>query len=107
MGFSFPACHEEAIGIPATPLDLLIKRACLTLGWDLQATEAMERWVVKVPMSFPSWGECVTIEVVENSKLRVRSSCSWPLQCFDWGKNATNVRRLKLAFEVFSTNGKL
>src|SRR5690349_13527440 len=65
---------------------------------------ASERWRVQsrtdcaivclVPLNLWSWGELVRV-VVEHDSLRVISQCTFPLQVFDWGKNARNVERVR------------
>ena len=38
-----------------------------------------------------SWGEKIIIKINEDNSLNIKSKCSFPMQCFDWGKNKENV----------------
>lgn len=44
--------------------------------------------------SFFSYGEDLTVEVFDDGEVTVESVNSFPLQLYDWGKNAKNCRRL-------------
>lgn len=46
------------------------------------------------PISFWSWGERVTVTLVDTNLVRVRSSCKLKTQVFDWGKNRRNVEQV-------------
>lgn len=41
-----------------------------------------------------SWGERLDVAIEESGKIRVTSTCRFPLQMLDWGKNADNCRKL-------------
>src|SRR5262249_28837379 len=44
--------------------------------------------------SFGSYGEDLTVEVFDDGEVTIESVTSFPLQLFDWGKNARNCRAL-------------
>ena len=44
-----------------------------------------------------SEGQYITITILPSGSIHVRSECSIFTQCFDWGKNKRNVRKLQSA----------
>ncbi len=48
----------------------------------------------KVCLNFRSWGEVIHATFDGDGNVWVRSVCAFPLQPFDWGRNADNCRRL-------------
>ena len=91
--------------MPPTTNGPLIKRVCLFLGWDYLGAFEDKKWTAKAPINWRSWGEKVTIEVIGPNQLRIRSNCSYPTQCFDWRKNAWNVKRFRQIMEALTMNG--
>ena len=54
-------------------------------------------FTARVPMSTSSWGERLTVTVSpldRGTRVTARSTCSFPLQIIDWGKNRRNVTRI-------------
>lgn len=51
----------------------------------------------KAKSSFSSWGEMIYIEVINKSntkgQINFTSTCTYPLQIFDWGKNKSNFNK--------------
>jgi hypothetical protein len=45
----------------------------------------------RVPFNIWSYGERLQVDIQDDGTVSVLSRCSWRLQCFDWGKNRTNV----------------
>jgi hypothetical protein len=60
-------------------------------GWIAESRNTT-RLSYRVPISFRSWGERISI-VLDGDELRITSTCRFPLQVFDWGKNQQNVQR--------------
>lgn len=96
MAFGFPAYHEERVLFPDVSdgelmdaLDEAIRR----LGWSAYESG---RWELRgnTGISFWSWGEAITAAVEGDGALFVRSQCSFPTQCIDWGANSGNVNKL-------------
>lgn len=59
-------------------------------------------FTASVPISFSSWGEKLTIALSPlngGTHVSVRSTCLFPLQIVDWGKNRRNVTRLLASIE--------
>jgi hypothetical protein len=94
MAFGFPAYAEAVERYDASGGELLdaVDQALEELGWDADYT-GPSSLSARVGVNFLSWGERVSINV-RDGKVRVRSECSLPTQCFDWGKNRQNVDRL-------------
>jgi len=95
MSFGFPAHAEGSWHFEADPAAIAeaVEQALLRLGWDYQQTER-GHWQATIPWNFWSWGEVVELELGADGTLAVRSRCTWVLQCFDWGKNRQNVKRV-------------
>ncbi len=53
----------------------------------------------KAGLSLWSWGEDIEIHIGEGMA-RIRSSCSFPLQCVDWGKNRRNVEGIRRGLQL-------
>ncbi len=96
MAFGFPAYHEERARYSEPPDELMdaIDAALAELHWS-GSQSGRWRFTASTGVSFWSWGEGVTIDLdPEDGELFVRSQCSFPTQCFDWGRNHNNVRKL-------------
>ena len=61
------------------------------LGWSYQMTSPSQ-FTANASMSFTSWGENITVEIFQNSLVKVESKCAMPFQLVDWGKNKENVQ---------------
>src|SRR5438093_104669 len=100
MSLRFPArWTEEVPRIPSQEQDQdLIGRAARSLEWQPSAkgTAALQ---FRAKTNWGSWGEQFTV-TFEPRKIRIESRCSFPLQCFDWGKNKANCRALAGAYEA-------
>ncbi len=93
MSFGFPAYHEEEYRYDCSRSDLM--DAVLTglheLHWESR-DEGCWSISARRGISLWSWGETITIHVGPGPLLYIRSECRMPTQCFDWGRNADNVR---------------
>jgi hypothetical protein len=87
----------------ALPLDAAWER-CLDAAGALpraslkDADEESHTITLKVPISFKSWGERVTIQLhpagPSATGVEVTSTASFPLTMADYGKNAQNVQHI-------------
>ena len=103
MTFGFPAYHEE-YWRPRYELtgDVMFGVAG-ALGWSIfvhQAGPLGWRWHMGTGLNFWSWGETVIVEPQPDGSFRARSQCALFTQCFDWGRNARNVRRLAEMLQI-------
>src|SRR5262245_22369494 len=95
MAFGFPAYHDERVtyeGHSAGELMNAIDAVFHRLNWSGTQNG---RWSFRVNtgISLWSWGEVFTTEVEDDGVIHVRSECSMPTQCFDWGRNNSNVKK--------------
>jgi hypothetical protein len=95
MAFGFPAYHQEEHDYRGCTRGELMGAALDALdelGWG---GKDVGGWQVlgSTGVSFWSWGERITIKVRPGPALFIRSHCSLPTQCIDWGRNRENVRR--------------
>lgn len=96
MAFGFPASYQIVVtDIPAgTDIARSVGSALSRIGWNPTMDKNVYR--AKTTLSMGSWGERVTVEVLPNKSIKVSSRCSFPLQCFDFGKNKRNVDKFML-----------
>ena len=96
MAFGFPAYHEEALTLPGWLTHDHVMYACRAAGLG-NVVWGMGVWRASGSVSFTSWGEEVTLTPLAPNVVRIRSQGTMPTQCFDWGKNESNVRRIASA----------
>ena len=94
MSFGFPAYHIENIQykseLSTEKIIDSIKNTIQTRSFILENNT--DRIVyAKTQISWRSWGEKIIIKINEDNSLNIKSKCSFPMQCFDWGKNKENV----------------
>lgn len=95
MTFAFPAFHEMVLERAHTLES--IEAAMRSSGCDsIQQTPTGVRGAV--PFNLWSFGEKVEV-TCDDSRTVLRSSCVWPTQCLDWGKNRRNLQKLVAALE--------
>jgi hypothetical protein len=95
MAFGFPAYHEERVRYKEPPDELMdaVDAALAELHWSGRQSGRW-RFTASTGVSFWSWGEGMTIDLdLDDGELFVRSQCSFPTQCIDWGRNHNNVRK--------------
>lgn len=63
----------------------------IQLGWSIEHLEENEV-VFATPISFPTWGELVTMRI-ENGEAVIKSQAVFQLLFFDFGKNRENIKR--------------
>ena len=97
MSFGFPAYHEEDIQLPAPLTPHTIPSVFQRLGWAGSANQEGRSWRAASSMNLASWGEEIAVIWIAEAVIRVRSQCSMPTQCLDWGKNKKNVMAFKQA----------
>ena len=96
MSFGFPAFHSEEVVVVAGNSDIrgLCHWVLASLGWKI--SEEFNTGIrVQTTVSLTSWSEVIEIDFLAPDRLRIKSACALPTQCFDWGKNRKNVRRFK------------
>ena len=94
MSFGFPAYHIENIQykkeFSTEEIIDFIKITFQTSSFILENNT--DRIVyAKTQISGASWGEKIIIKINRDNSLNIKSKCSFPMQCFDWGKNKDNV----------------
>jgi hypothetical protein len=95
MAFGFPAYHTEHYSTePDMSVDLRVvaRSALIAISWSIGA-ESNSQIVASTSVNLRSWGEEVLISFLPDNSISVTSKCSWPTQCFDWGKNKANVEK--------------
>jgi hypothetical protein len=100
MVVAFPAYHEETAAFDGATRERLaaaVEDAFDAVRWQWHRPS---RWYFSgsTGLSLWSYGEKVEVEV-SPGEVWVKSTCSWPLQCFDWGRNRGNVTRFLDALE--------
>ncbi|MFK7802455.1 MAG: hypothetical protein AB8G95_12540 [Anaerolineae bacterium] len=93
MTFGFPAFHTEKHPVSPNRSQHIhedIKRTLSSLSWGITEKSA-NQILASTSVSLWSWGEKIIIDVLSDGSISVTSKCSLPTQCFDWGKNKTNV----------------
>lgn len=53
-----------------------------------------QRVTAELHVNVWSWGERLDVEIDAAGEVHVRSTCVFPLQVFDWGKNRRNCHKL-------------
>ena len=92
MAVGLPASHTETFAaVPSPALQAAFAAAARALGWAVGEQHGLVTAATGV--SLWSWGERVTVHL-HTEDVTVTSRCAMPLQAFDWGRNAQNVRAL-------------
>ena len=92
MAFGFPAYAVGRFrpGGDEETIVGAVETALTRLRWPFLSFDGVD-WQVDLGINWSSWGEKITITLTANNTLHVRSQCSFPLQCIDWGRNQRNV----------------
>ena len=95
MAFGFPAYHTETYQPEDQNINLLekINDGIISLGWKIK-NQTPNQIIGSTSVSLFSWGETLEIVKMDNGSCTITSKCSMPTQCFDLGKNKTNVMKL-------------
>ena len=93
MAFGLPACHTERYSGKSPDLHVAARKALNALEWPFREN-AHGEIVALTKCNMRSWGEEVVISFLPDNSISVTSTCAFPLQLFDWGKNKANVRSL-------------
>ena len=105
MAFGFPAYHEETIDleIPRNEIISFLKPIIGSLSWAIIEYTENHMKVISNTTLLESDPQYITITILPSGSTHVRSQCSIFTQCFDWGKNKKNVRKLQSAIhEILS-----
>ncbi len=105
MAFGFPAYHTKRYTFSdprRNPREQVVE-ATAALGWSIKSESEN---VIRVAVGFNLWssGERVTIVFDTPNAVTVTSKCLMPTQCFDWGKNKSNVQALLARLEKSSSS---
>ena len=96
MSFGFPAYHIENIQykkeFSTEELIDFIKITIQNCSFIFENNTDRILYA-KTQISGGSWGEKIIIKINPDNLLNIKSKCSFPMQCFDWGKNKDNVNR--------------
>lgn len=101
MSFGFPAYHTEHYSTGTAKSAALrgaVKETLNAVSWSVRE-EANERILASTSMNIRSWGEKILIDFLPDNSISVTSKCALPTQCFDWGKNKTNVVKFMVEFK--------
>ena len=99
MAFGFPAYHEEMASFTNRDQfvraleDVLLSRRITIKSQTPRLIRGKAGW------SLWSWGEDIEIYIGEGIA-KIRSSCSFPLPCVDWGKNRRNVEGIRRGLQL-------
>ena len=100
MAFGFPAYHTELCPLAGSERQLreMAYAALSHLGWKIQDDTPEQIWA-QAGLNLWSWGERVRIRFLEKGGMEITSQCRLVTQCFDWGRNSQNVKRLLAELE--------
>ncbi len=95
MAIGFPASSKWShnFGVDQLIMRQLVRSALTAMNW-LYSTPEAQTTIAKVPANMLTWGETVTVTVEDDGTILATSTCAWPLQVVDWGKNRTNLNEL-------------
>jgi hypothetical protein len=94
------ATQQVQVNADQGQLAQAIPAALQSLGWSCFQTSPTS-FSSSVSMGWLSWGENITIDFSQPSWVHVTSTCAFPLQLFDWGKNNKNIGQF--LDQLFST----
>ena len=94
MSFGFPAYYiaKYQQKVDRDIKQIIIIESLDELYWKI-SSKTHNKIIAKSDINFWSWGEVIQIDIRE-SYITLTSKCSFPLQCFDWGKNKENISKL-------------
>ena len=100
MAFGFPAYHTEECPLRGSEARLrdAVLDALAHLGWKVKE-ETATAIRASTSLSLWSYGERVLIRFRNDGGITATSKCALVTQCFDWGKNKRNVRKLLAEIE--------
>ena|GEM_PF-1733137 len=93
MAFGFPAhaTRQVEINVSQAQIAQVVTGVIDSLRWKGHQVSPTS-FSASAGVGLFSWGENITIDLITPNRIQVKSSCSFPLQCFDWGKNDRNTR---------------
>jgi len=99
MAFGFPAYHEERVSFSRGDQFVRALQDVLSMRGITIKSQTSGLIRGKAGLSLWSWGEDIEVYIGEGVA-RIRSSCSFPLQCLDWGKNRRNVEAIRRGLQL-------
>ena len=102
MPLQFPARYSKEISSDIDDKEVLKMAAAKTVrdcAWKVGQV-ADDQLSASTSLNWQSSGETIEIELLSPSSLRITSKCAMPTQCFDWGKNRSNVEEFARQFEI-------
>ncbi len=108
MSFGFPAFHVEEVAVMASNSDIraICHWALGNLGWKI-SQEFNTGIHASTSLSLSSWTEKIEIDFLAPDRLKIRSACALPTQCFDWGKNRKNIKKFRQELEQIKEKFKM
>lgn len=85
--FSYKPKHDNYVKLLKE-----IREALRQLSWKI-IYEQPGSIQVSTGISLRSYGENVTITILKDNSILIKSQCTVPIQAYDWGKNRDNVMR--------------
>lgn len=98
MAFGFPAYHEEIINLNISKDDSqkIILKAFKSLNIPFSVKDEYTI-TSSTPTSILSFGFNISLRILEDGSIFIKSSCALPTQCIDFGTNQENVSKIKSA----------
>ncbi|HEX8289643.1 MAG TPA: hypothetical protein VF556_16790 [Pyrinomonadaceae bacterium] len=93
MAFGFPAyaIDNQNLNVDSATLRSAVRDAFSALGWSYETIDS-NTFIARIPFSFFSWGERLTISFTEDGAIEAKSEGILATQCIDWGKNKRNIK---------------
>lgn len=97
---SFKASYEKIIksSIEIEKAKNISRKIISSLDWKL-VSEKENKIISNIKMNIWSWGEKISLEFTKE-EMKIKSTCSFPLQFLDWGKNKSNVMMFNKIYEL-------
>lgn len=97
MTIGLPAYHTEDYTIETNcdDINLAIITTLKKLQWKY-VEASKNKLVASVKISFESFGEKVTIQIIAPDSISITSKCRHPIQWLDFGRNKRNVDKFIL-----------
>jgi len=99
MTFGFPAYYTEHFETDANiDLRTAVRKTFASLSWNVN-DETTSTISAVTSVGIRSSRDIVTIHFISPQSISVKSQCSLPTRCFDFGKNKANVSAFLIALK--------
>lgn len=97
MTIGLPAYHNEVYSVEKNceDINLAVRTTLKELQWKYIET-SKDTLVASSKISFESFGEKVTIQIMSKDSISITSKCKHPIQWLDFGRNKRNVDKFLL-----------